>query len=198
MIIRFFYLAFFLFFSLSAVAKLLPAEDELSSTNTHCNYEKYKNGHPDMCPRINLIEYGITIYDDEIIQGKMQAYLVQQLDLYKASSKHSPVELKKYNSFRLSKQTPFNHYYENLIPNDKTLSLQFGVRVFKDENRTTMYSTIIFVSTKSVHVASDVSQPLELGAEEEYLKGMVDKHLEYIFSPQIFRDAALKKDVKKM
>lgn len=177
----------FSFFASLVQAKLLPAEDELSSENTHCDYEKYKGRAPDLCPRIENVEYGVTVYGNDSLQKNMREYLLLQLTEYKSKSSHSPVVLKAYNSFRLSSKEP-NNYYENLIPKRDTLSLQYGIRIVKEGHKFIVYSTIIFMSSKSSNVVSNVSDLMDEQDVELYLKGVIDTHLRNVFLPQIFKD----------
>ena len=167
----------------------MPGDESISSTNTHCDYEKYKNRSPDSCPRVERVLYSYTLYDNDEFQSEMMEKLRKTIEAYKNKSKHSSVELVPQISKKLKIQNSFESVYLALVPDRNVLRIEFVTRIFEIEKKYISHTTIYFISSKTVSAISDVSDPLSYVDLENHLFLVLDKYVKNIFVPQIFPDA---------
>jgi hypothetical protein len=181
-------MAFVSLFSLGALATM-PGDEDLSSQNILCSYEKYKNREPDWCPRVERVNYGFTVYGDHDLQIEMEGYLLLQMKKYSDNSKRGKINFKKNGSFRLYRPFSFEMTSDTKVPDEKYISLEFGSSFIPVGDRFIVSTVIIFSSNQTNYVVSDASEISAIKAGDKYLKDLVDKYLKLVFSPTLFPDA---------
>lgn len=180
-----------LFFSVILTSNVLatqPGDEEFGSHNYFCGYEKYKNKIPDACPRVTEITYGFTVYDNPALQEKMKSYLLEVIGFYKGKSKNNNILLKMDIPGLLSHEAIFNQNYYIHSPSEKTLIVNFFVKINNIDNKKLLTINIFMASNKLMKNTLVTSDLMAEGDLEGYVKGVADKYIRDQFAPTVFPD----------